>query len=758
MLCATSSFCDARRPSSTLSCVVALSRSDMLASLSSTSLFTRPRSRLSCSMATSIWAICALAEATVPRYCVTCVSYSRLSICPSTWPRTTCSPSFTLSESRSPVTLLLTFTVSRAWRCPAAVTTRVTVPFLATEVVTSAGGGGFGRRPCTVAKPTTAITSPARIQRPFVMSLSTLCAAQGRFGLAAVHQRSNHVQLRLRELQLRVAHFQLRPHTHFLARPRQPQPFLRRLLRLLRDAGLRARGAELRNCLLYVSGDAPAPAHEIVLRQPHLDLCLAHVRLCGEPGEDVPVQVQRHARLGVAARGLEQEDHVVAAPAVPEPVHRQGRPVVALRRGSRLAIGFGGQRKPLQAGPLRQRALDGVLHSRGLVGLGEHVRRLHHRQRSSRIESDGGGEVGARQLDGAFLAEPLHLVVVPVCARGVNVGLGGPAALEQPQRVICLVAAPDRGIAEDLKLPLCPDQLVEALLHQVGDLQALLIDLRLGRLQAEIRSGHVVPPLATVEDELPDGESCVAGAVDTRALGERFALDDEVARSLPRDPDGRIEVHGREDGGPRDHLVLLRRQGEQDLPLQIGIALQRQLHRLVQRQRLRRLLRDRCRGQQSCENQHADHYVPPPIAVLSTSRRQTQPQSVPISARRVGTSPAAATPKAIITAAQSEKKSNALASLSAAPESGCPSEASTAPRSRGASIAGPAGSEVCRSAVNPSSRLAMAPGSRTAPATGRTARPFTRPRRNQTSTTTESPPRSRKSGASSAPVATRITW
>src|SRR5882762_7962839 len=261
MLCATSSFCDARRPSSTLSCVVALSRSDMLANLSSTSLFTRPRSRLSCSMATSIWAICALAEATVPRYCVTCVSYSRLSICPSTWPRTTWSPSFTLSESRSPVTLLLTFT------------------FFSTEVVTSAVGGAFVRRPCTVAKPTTATTIPARIQRPFVISLSTLCAAQGRLGLAAVHQRSNHVELGLRELQLGVAHFQLRTHTHLLPGAREPQAFLRRLLRLLRDAGLGARGGELRHRLLHVGGDAAASAGEIVLGERDLDLRLAHVRL-----------------------------------------------------------------------------------------------------------------------------------------------------------------------------------------------------------------------------------------------------------------------------------------------------------------------------------------------------------------------------------------------------------------------------------------------------------------------------------------------
>src|SRR6267378_2264258 len=322
MLCATNSFCDASRPSSTLSCVVALSRSDVLASLSSTSLFTRPRSRLSCSMATSIWAICALAEATVPRYCVTCVSYSRLSICPSTWPRWTRSPSFTLSESRSPVTLLLTFTVSRAWRCPAAVTTRVTVPFFATEVVTSAGGGAFVRRPCTVAKPTTATTIPARIQRPFVISLSTLCAAQGRLGLAAVHQRSNHVELGLRELQLGVAHFQLRTHSHLLPGARQPQAFFRRLLRLLRDAGLGARGGQLRHRL-------------------------PHVRVGGEPGEQVPGQVHRHAGLAVAARRLEQHDQVVASAAIPEPVQGHPRPVVALGRGGRLAIRFGGKGKCL---------------------------------------------------------------------------------------------------------------------------------------------------------------------------------------------------------------------------------------------------------------------------------------------------------------------------------------------------------------------------------------------------------------------------
>src|SRR6267378_721845 len=752
MLCATSSFCDARRPSSTLSCVVALSRSDMLASLSSTSLFTRPRSRLSCSMATSIWAICALAEATVPRYCVTCVSYRRLSICPSTWPRITWSPSFTLSESRSPVTLLLTFTVSRAWRCPAAVTTRVTVPFLATEVVTSAGGGGFGRRPCTVAKPTTAITSPARIQRPFVMSLSTLCAAQGRFGLAAVHQRSNHVELRLRELQLRVAHLQLRTYAHFLPGARQPQALLRRLLRLLRDADLGAGGGQLRHGLLHVGGDAPAPAGEIVLGERDLDLRLAHVGLRREPGEDVPGQVQRHAAMAVATRSLEGPADVVAGPSLPEPVRRERRPVASLGRRRGLPVRLGRQRKRLQARAIAQCALQGWLQRGRLDGLGEHVRRLDHGERGPRIESDGGGQVGSRQLDVPLLAQTGDLVVVAVRPRRVDVGLGGAASLEQTLRVVRLVAAAGRRLGEHLQLPLRAHQLVEALLDQVRDLQPLLIDLCLAGVQRQIRGGDVVPPLAAVEDELADVQPDGGGAVIGGGLRKAHARNHYGSRALPVGGDRRIEVGVGEDGGASDDAVLLRRKREQDLPLEIGVPLQRQLHRFVQREGLRPLLRDRCRAQQSCDDQDPGHYAPPPIAVFKTSRRQTQAQSVPISARRVGTSPAAATPKAIITAAQSEKKSNAPASLRAAPESGYPSEANAAPRSRGARTAGPAGRELCRSAVNPSSRLAMAPGSRTAAATGKTARPFTRPRRNQTSTTTESPPRSRKSGASRAPV------
>src|SRR6267142_465996 len=423
MLCATSSFCDARRPSSTLSSVVALSRSEVLASLSSTSLFTRPRSRLSCSMATSIWAICALAEATVPRYCVTCVSYSRLSICPSTWPRTTCSPSFTLSESRSPVTLLLTFTVSRAWRCPAAVTTRVTVPFFATEVVTSAGGGAFVRRPCTVAKPTTATTIPARIQRPFVISLSTLCAAQGRLGLAAVHQRSNHVELGLRELQLGVAHFQLRTHTHLLPGAREPQAFLRRLFRLLRDAGLLPRGGQLRNCLLYVRSDVAPAVRKVVLCKQHLDLRFPDIGVGAEAVEHVPTQVDRPRQAGVAVHMVGEAAVRGREAVIPRP-QRQGRPVIALGDGNELPVLFGPELERLQAGPVLQRVRDRFGGGRRLGRLLHETRRFRDSQRLAGIDADCDCEIRPGQLHHPLLAKAQHLVVVAVGASGVDVRLG----------------------------------------------------------------------------------------------------------------------------------------------------------------------------------------------------------------------------------------------------------------------------------------------------------------------------------------------
>jgi hypothetical protein len=124
-------------------------------------------------MLASIWRICAADEATPPRNWATVDSPRRLSICPSTWPRLTFSPSFTESERSSPVTFELTLTVSRACRWPAALTVRVTSCFLTIAVVTSVAGGGCGSRPCTVAKPTARRMRTARIQRPIVIVSSS---------------------------------------------------------------------------------------------------------------------------------------------------------------------------------------------------------------------------------------------------------------------------------------------------------------------------------------------------------------------------------------------------------------------------------------------------------------------------------------------------------------------------------------------------------------------------------------------------------
>src|SRR5467141_3481656 len=685
MLCATNSFCDASRPSSTLSCVVALSRSDVLASLSSTSLFTRPRSRLSCSMATSIWAICALAEATVPRYCVTCVSYSRLSICPSTWPRWTRSPSFTLSDSRSPVTLLLTFTVSRACRWPAAVTTRVTVPFFATEVVTSTGGGAFGRSPITVANATSATTPPARIQRPCVTSLSTLRPAEGRLSLAAVHQRTHQTELRLGELQLRIAHLELRTDADFLTRARQPQTFPGRLFRLLRHPRLRAGGGELGDRLLHVAGDRPPSVHEIVLRQGHLDLRLAHVRHRAQPVEEVPAQAHARRSQAVAARGLE-ERLCLGGRAAPLPEEGDRRPVIALRGGSELAVLFGGQGERSQAGAIVQRPRDRVRRRRRLGRSAHHVLRLRHGERRAGIEPDRRGEIGAGQFDDPLLPEALHLVVVAVGAGGVDVRLRGAAALEQPLCVVGLVAAAGGRLPEHRELPLRPHQLVEALLDEVGNLQPLLVHLLAARLLPQIGRGEIVPPLSAVEDELAQLQP---GGVD--GLIRRAPLSLERPRhqhSLhhleavgPLLGGTGVEGELRQDGRARDHPILLGGQREQQLPLQVGVPLQREIHGGVERERLR--LRDRRPGHHACENQDPEHYAPPPIATLTTSRRHNQADRVPISARRAGTSPTDAMPNAMSTAAQSEKKSTALPSFNAAPETGFPNAARIALRLRG---------------------------------------------------------------------------
>src|SRR5207237_10242123 len=166
----------------------------------------------------------------------------------------------------------------------------------ATEVVTSTGGGAFGRSPITVARAPSAPTPPARIQRPCFLSLAALRPAEGRLSLAAVHQGTHHTELRLGELQLRIAHLELRTDADLLTRARQPQTFPGRLLRLLRYPRLRARGGELGDRLLHVAGDRPTSVGEIVLRQCHLDLRLAHVRRRAPPVEAVPAQAPARRR------------------------------------------------------------------------------------------------------------------------------------------------------------------------------------------------------------------------------------------------------------------------------------------------------------------------------------------------------------------------------------------------------------------------------------------------------------------------------
>jgi len=65
----------------------------------------------------------------------------------------------------------LTFTVSCAWRWPAAVTVRVIGWRFAADTCTSAGGGGRGFNPWKAAKPTSPRMSTVTIQRPLVIAL-----------------------------------------------------------------------------------------------------------------------------------------------------------------------------------------------------------------------------------------------------------------------------------------------------------------------------------------------------------------------------------------------------------------------------------------------------------------------------------------------------------------------------------------------------------------------------------------------------------
>src|SRR5207253_8403269 len=112
-------------------------------------------------------------------------------------------------------------------------------------------------------------------------------------------------------------------------------------------------------------------------------------------------------------------------------------------------------------------------------------------------------QVLPRQFDESLLPEPVDLVVVAVGARGVDVRLRGAATVEEPLREVGLIAAALSGVSQHLELPLQPDQLVEALLDRVDGREALFFDGRLTRLERETGRLEIVPPVAAVEDELP---------------------------------------------------------------------------------------------------------------------------------------------------------------------------------------------------------------------------------------------------------------
>src|SRR5439155_442969 len=139
-------------------------------------------------------------------------------------------------------------------------------------------------------------------------------------------------------------------------------------------------------------------------------------------------------------------------------------------------------------------------------GLLLHRSRFRDGQRLRWIPTERQSEILPRQLDARLLSQTVDLVVVAARSGRVDVRLGGSAALEQSLREVRLVAAALRGVAENLELPLLPHELVESLLDGVDGREALLLDVRLARRQREIGRGEIVPPLATVEEQLLRGE------------------------------------------------------------------------------------------------------------------------------------------------------------------------------------------------------------------------------------------------------------
>ena len=407
-------------------------------------------------------------------------------------------------------------------------------------------------------------------------------------------------ELRLGELELGVADFQLRPDADLLTRPREPQPLLRGDQRLRGDAHLRAGRRELCHGLLDVGGHVAPAVLQIVLREGDLHLGLAHVGVGGEAAEEVPVEVDDAGELARVARVQVGELPELARAAVVGRSDRHRGPVVAVRGAGLLAVRLGGKLGRLDGRPVRQRALHRLVRGRRLGRIVHQARRLGDCERLPGIGADREREIGPRQLDAGLLPEPLDLVVVAVHARLVNVGLRGPPTVEELLHEAGLIAAAGRGVAQHAELALRTHQLVEALLDEETDLQPLLVHLRLRRLQIQVRGVEVVPPLPAVEDELLElqaGAEVVAGVQLLRGV-----LDDALNVVLARRRLGagparaRVEVEPREDGRAGEDAVLPGRKRKQPLLLQIGVLIEREPQRVLEREQLLRVLRSSRRG------------------------------------------------------------------------------------------------------------------------------------------------------------------
>src|SRR3954469_2817986 len=191
----------------------------------------------------------------------------------------------------------LTFTVSCAWRWPAAVTVRVIGWRFAADTCTSAGGGGRSFNPWKAAKPTSPRMSTVAIQRPLVIACSRdsflALAADGPaecgFCFVPVDEGVGAGELALGELQLGVADLQLGADADLLPGTGQAEVLSRRLHALRGDARLLAGSGQLRDGPLHVGGHRPSTAREVHLGLGRRDVGLLRGGLGVEAREDVPV-------------------------------------------------------------------------------------------------------------------------------------------------------------------------------------------------------------------------------------------------------------------------------------------------------------------------------------------------------------------------------------------------------------------------------------------------------------------------------------